>query len=35
MTDEELELLQNMPSETATDPELPSQEPVAQIGDDE
>lgn len=32
---DELELLKNMPSNTATDPEIPSQEPVAQIEDDE
>ena len=31
---DELELLANMPSNEATDPDIPSQEPVAQMGDD-
>lgn len=32
---DELELLKNMPSNTATDPEIPSQEPVARTGEEE
>lgn len=32
---DEKELVTSMPSETATDPEVPSQEPVARTGDDE
>lgn len=32
---DEKELVASMPSETATDPEVPSQEPVARTGDDE
>lgn len=36
MDEKELsEVLKSMPSNTATDPDLPSQEPVAQMGDDE
>lgn len=33
--EDELELLANMPSNEVTDTDIPSQEPVAQIGDDE
>lgn len=33
--EEEIELVANMPSNEVTDVELPSQEPVAQMGDDE
>lgn len=35
MDDKELELLQAMPSNEATDPEIPSQEPVARTGEEE
>lgn len=33
--EDEKELVASMPSNEATDPEIPSQEPVAQIGDDD
>lgn len=33
--EEEIELVNKMPSEEATDPDIPTQEPVAQTGDEE